>query len=199
MQAQAVGVMRSSVGFLGLGKGFPERFMARQGYSGNGGLGARGYGMVSPLVAAKRPRGQALGYSASGSVDDGSVNKVGCQFVKANLATLDETVGRGEEVQEVFLAERIRRALQKLTPEERWLFSTHLREGPFNDMLLSQEQIAAEMKGERAVLALKAGELMGEQIEGGSSGGAQVQGKRRKRMSPAQRRYKEETMRLSSV
>jgi hypothetical protein len=62
MQAQAVGVMGSSVGFLGLGKGFPEKFMARQGYSGNGGLGARGYGMASQLVAAKRPRGQALGY-----------------------------------------------------------------------------------------------------------------------------------------
>jgi hypothetical protein len=93
------------------------------------------------------------------------VNKVGCQFVKANLAMLDEAVGQGEEVQEVFLvlAERSRSVLQKLTPEERWLFSTHMRDGPFNDMLLSQEQIGAEMKGERAVLALKAGELLGEQ------------------------------------
>jgi hypothetical protein len=61
MQAQAVGVMRSSVGFLGLRKGYSEKFMARQGYSGNGGLGALGYGMVSPLGGGKTAAGSSVG------------------------------------------------------------------------------------------------------------------------------------------
>jgi hypothetical protein len=107
-----------------------------------------------------------LGYSESDSVDEGVVTKVGCKFVKANLATPEGTVGRGEEVREVFLAERMRRALQKLTPEEWWLFNTHLRDGPFNDMLRSQEQIAAEMKGERPVLALTTGATSDQQERG---------------------------------
>ena len=42
---------------------------------------------------------------------------------------------------EVFLAERLRRALAKLDSGERWLFSTRLREGPLEDLLYLDEQL----------------------------------------------------------
>lgn len=37
--------------------------------------------------------------------------------------------------------------LAKLTVEERWLFSTRLRAGPFEDLLYSDEQLAEEISG----------------------------------------------------
>ncbi len=51
--------------------------------------------------------------------------------------------------QPVFLAERIRRALATLATEERWLFSTKLRAGPFDDLLYDDKQIEAEISGEK--------------------------------------------------
>ena len=49
--------------------------------------------------------------------------------------------------QPVFLAERLRRALLKLDSDERFLFSTRLREGPLEDLLYTDEQLQEEIGG----------------------------------------------------
>jgi hypothetical protein len=135
------GGLKQVAGATGLleiyGKG--TSIISRLGYSGSGGLGAREDGIVVPLGAKKWLKKRGVG-SATG------------QEVWAFAAGLVEDEDEGE----VFLAERIRRALKKLTPEERWLFNTRLRGGPFEDLLLSKEQLEKEMSGERPVLMVGA-------------------------------------------
>jgi hypothetical protein len=164
VKARAVGTMQQTVPFLNLGKDFSARMMAGMGYSGSGGLGRKGEGIEKALEVAMRPKGQGLGFvigTADGSTGGvtfvrGGGRKEVRGGVRAYVARPEEIVTVVEGEEPVFLAERIRRALQKLTMEERWLFNTRLRDGPFHDMLLSQEQLHAEMKGERPVMARRA-------------------------------------------
>ena len=81
----------------------------------------------------------------------GSNNSSSGVQVRAHAAATISELRAAAVGQSVFLAERIRRALAKLTGEERWLFSTKLKEGPFEDMLYSDEELLAESSWERAV------------------------------------------------
>ena len=111
--------MTNKVGFLQQGRGVPEKLMSSMGYSGEGGIGKKEDGGEESLPIVRRPKGKGLGYVARTAVVEIS--------------------------EEVFLAERIRRALKKLTPEERWLFSTRLKGGPFHDLLVTDEELQEEM------------------------------------------------------
>ena len=75
------------VGFLQQGRGVPEQLMSRMGYSGEGGIGKKEDGGEESLPIVRRPKGKGLGYVARTAVVEIS--------------------------EEVFLAERIRRALKK--------------------------------------------------------------------------------------
>jgi hypothetical protein len=47
----------------------------------------------------------------------------------------------------IFLAERMRRHLLKLSPEEKFLFSTGLHDGPFEDLLIPNKDLSEIMEG----------------------------------------------------
>jgi hypothetical protein len=106
-----------------------------------------------------RPKNRGLGFA----IGNGSGSTTSRECRGANMATTECAEGESgaptecAEGEPVFLAERIRRALQRLAPEERWLFNVRLREGPFEDLLISEGQLVVEMSGERPVLALSAG------------------------------------------
>ena len=117
-EIQAAQFMTNTVPFLQLGRGVPERLMARMGYSGEGGIGKKEDGDEDSLPIVIRPKCKGLGYVA-------------------------RTEGTRQD--EVFLAERIRQALKKLSDEERWLFSTRLKGGPFHDLLVTDEELQEEM------------------------------------------------------
>jgi hypothetical protein len=60
---------------------------------------------------------------------------------------LDIPMSTTEEKQHpdgIFLVERLRRALMKLDPQERLLFSTRLKGGPLEDMLIADEQLVTK-------------------------------------------------------
>ena len=67
--------------------------------------------------------------------------------IRAHAAVTISELREAAVGQPVFMAERTRRALAKLTVEERWLFSTTLRAGPFEDLLYSDDQLVEEISG----------------------------------------------------
>ena len=67
--------------------------------------------------------------------------------IRAHAAVTISELREAAVGQPVFMAERTRRALAKLTVEERWLFSTTLRAGPFEDLLYTDEQLLEEING----------------------------------------------------
>jgi hypothetical protein len=127
----------TGMGWLKSSKPFAVQYMESRGYPGSGGLGARGQGRERPMVRrCDWPGKRGIGNTAGGELI------WTCAAAGALGVLGDDTDG-----EPVFLVERLRRALLKLTEEERWLFSTRLRQGPLEHLLLTDVQIRAEMGG----------------------------------------------------
>jgi hypothetical protein len=143
--ATAVRTMQHSVSFLQLARGFAEGVLASCGYAGMGGLGAKNNGITEPIMPPmplpnSHNSKPGLGFTMGAASNTGPVQFVPSRATartthnarSAALLNADE-----ESPGEVFLAERIRRALIKLTPAERLLFS-QLRSSAFAEKLIEE-------------------------------------------------------------
>jgi hypothetical protein len=162
--APVANAIQSKFTFLQCTKDFTARMMAGMGFTGSGGLGRHEQGVAEAARLSIRPKHSGLGFTGgmAGSGGKGFIpaaaahSTQGVEGVTAsgggsgtvslpayNAAEVSSLEVSPPEEQGVFLAERIRRALAKLTPAERMFFNTRLRGGPFEDILISDEQAEA--------------------------------------------------------
>lgn len=144
--------LQQRFGWLRSGGKVAAAIMARWGYNGSRGLGRQEQGVIesNDVVRRQSQIGYAgLGFGEARILDretQGVHSKIK-ERIALNACSVSVNEEKNKPAEAIFLAERIRRALQKLTMEERWLFNTRLHAGPFQDLMLTQEKMNVEMKG----------------------------------------------------
>ena len=147
----AIQRMCDAVPFLSSSSGTAAKIMAKMGYTGQGGLGLNGEGGEAPLILTRKVSRNGIGCHGSGKVNQGGAfipSQGGVHGVY--IAGAVEMGVEPGEPEEVWLSQRIRKALLKLIPDERGLFRLRLAPGPFDDLL---EQGTGEHDGEDVFIA----------------------------------------------
>jgi hypothetical protein len=155
----------------------------QQGAQTNSNLFVRGTGTTGTGDSSHVDSG--MGYSNGGSISDsGSASDM--VLHKARIGGVLDA--ESERPAEIFLAERIRRALAKLTPEERLLFSC-LRSEAFTDRLSRGEEVVTVTGGDVPVPSGNAANRS-MQTNHHSSNAARAIGDGRSKSKKAQRNLK---------
>ena len=146
----AIQRMSDSVPFLASSSGKASRIMAMMGYDGLGGLGSQGQGETAPLIPTRKYTGRGIGCSGSGRVNQRGEFVQGSSGIGpdhgevygAHVAGMTDSRLETEKVENytILLSTRIRTALLKMIPAERWLFRMRLKTGPFQDLLVHKEE-----------------------------------------------------------